>query len=432
MKRKDIIDALLLAAFLIFIVLLALRKIVFGSEPGNWVYMYVQAFSPAPIIISIIVALIACTLVYFSLKHIKKHEYKILVLWLIAAFICQGMLFSLQPFSIEQIVESKSANGYYAYTQTHTAYESLNQERSPLHIETNMPGKMLLYELLNGFSPKAIGYIIMFLSNIGALLLYFILKKISKNDLPLYAFILYLFIPSKIIFTPILNVISPIFILLSLFLFMQYLETKKNLYSILLGISLYLVVFFEPTTLALGIIFLAFLNKKINYLQLIGYTLASFLITHMLMFLIFGFNFLTKLIIIAQVNKTELLTRPYSIWLYENIRNFFMSAGILPSILFICAIVSIIYKKKITTLTKIIIATMITLLILNISGIFGGEVARLWIFLAPFIQVAAAYFIIEKLTKRTFYLTLITLIVQTAIMISMVGFVIPFHLIPLT
>jgi len=190
-------------------------------------------------------------------------------------------------------------------------------------------------------------------------------------------------------------------------------------------------MFFEPALFSLGLLFLAMLviYKKIKIKKIIAYTAGSFLAAHVFMIAAFKFNFVTTLMSIAQTSSLGIAYRPYTIWLFENLRNFFIGAGIVPSLLFILACIMIFKIKKSASI--ITLATLMTIIILDISGLYKGEVARLWIFLMPFIHIIAAYYIAEKLHPRTFYLTIICTIIQSSIAMSMVGFVIPYILIPL-
>jgi len=64
------------------------------------------------------------------------------------------------------------------------------------------------------------------------------------------------------------------------------------------------------------------------------------------------------------------------------------------------------------------------LAILDLSGSIRGEIVRLWIFLAVFVQVAAAG-LCAKTDRWTMDILLAGSVIQTAVTISMVGFVLP-------
>ena len=69
-------------------------------------------------------------------------------------------------------------------------------------------------------------------------------------------------IPSKNFFFPILNTVTPVFILACLYLFLLYIDRKKAVFLWLLGGALYFLVLFEPTPLVTGIIFLGILASR--------------------------------------------------------------------------------------------------------------------------------------------------------------------------
>lgn len=456
----DYLNIGLAMAFLIFIIALITKDIVFGSSSGNWVYPYINAFTVKPILIFLLITPFILFLVYLTHNEIYKHEIKIICLWFIVGFICQICIRSLYPYSFGTIIQSDIATSYYSPTIRYSALELISNYDSiadtlPLHARINIPGKIFFFYFLRIFtsSPHTMGYLIILFSNIGAVLTYVISKKLFKNYLiAIYSLILYLFIPAKLFFFPILNTVSPVFILLSLVLFVQYLESHKDIYLILLGLSIYLIVFFEPTLLASGIIFLAFLakyywEKKINKVHLLKiglYGLVSFLSMHVLFLLVFKYNIINNMLFIFNLNVDFYSNNPrsYKIWLFHNLRLFFINLGLIQSFLFWgCSFIILakfinIYKNKVHRKKNILkfifepgplltLSFIVLLLFMDLTGIIRGEASRHWIFLMVFVQIIVSYFCVTKLNNRIFYLVLTTTLLQTVITISMVGFVIP-------
>jgi len=304
-----------------------------------------------------------------------------------------------------------------------------------------MAGKVTLFHMLQLITsnPGIMGYLILFLAQIGAIFIYFITKNLFNNkQIALYALILYVFIPAKLLFSPILNIFLPTLILGAFFLFIKYLKQNKDIYLLLLGPCVYLVFFLEPLPLVMGLLFIAFLQKK-NIKKIIAYPIMTFLATHLFMIIFLKYNIFTNFFTILNIqfifNPAE---RPYLIWLLANLKNFFMNAGLLSSIIFVMAIIFIIKKlskQRIKYLKEssplITIGLVIILLVLDISGITRGEVSRVWIFLMAFIQIPIAWHCYKNMPERTFYLIVLANVLQTCLTISMLGFVIPFHLIPL-
>ena len=65
------------------------------------------------------------------------------------------------------------------------------------------------------------------------------------------------------------------------------------------------------------------------------------------------------------------------------------------------------------------------LLALDLAGINRGEVIRLWIFLACLFQVPAAYVCVRLRHRGAFAIVVLATVVQTAISVATIGFVIP-------
>jgi hypothetical protein len=316
-----------------------------------------------------------------------------------------------------------------------------------------MPGKILLFYIFRGLkvSPQTMGYLIVLLSNIGGVLTYLISKELSNNRLKaIYSLILYLFIPAKLLFFPIPNTITPIFMLLSFLLFLKSLNSFKKRYLILLGASLYLVVFFEPLVLITGIVFVAFLLKyylekkvsKIQIFKIVFFSIVSFLTIHIVMISLFKFNIIQSFLLRLNFNESVAWNlqwnRRYDVWVFQNLVDFFVSLGVIQTTLFFIYLKNAISKalnfyRNDETPNKnflkyilepdflIAFSSMITLLFIDVIGWFRGEVQRLLIFLMVFVQIIVSHFCASKLDKNSFYVMVFTTLLQTIITINMVN-----------
>lgn len=458
-----VIDACLVTAFSIFTVLLANGQIVFGSKSGHWVYHYLNSLSATPIFMSFLIIPSVLALAHLTQRLISSRGHiSIICLWFCLAFVLQLCIHSLYPYSIEAAIQSDYANSFYSPATEYGASELIRNFNSissslPLHAESNMPGKILFFHVLTTFtsSPRLMGYLILLFSNAGALLTYHISNRLFGDHLiATYSFILYFFIPAKLFFFPLLNTVSPVFMLLSLLFLIEYLESRKDLYLILLGSSIYLILLFDPLPLVSGIIFTAILAKyylenKIDAFRLLKIGLLSslsFFLIHVIVLLGFGYDIINSLLGVVRF-ATAFYTmaeseRGYSVWIVPNLKDFFVNVGFTQGILFL-ALVAVAFAKTVDIwsssvnrtkdLLRFILAPgplmavslTIALLVLDISGVNRGEVARLWMFLMVYVQMIASYSCVTHLGKVTFYLVLAATILQTTITISMVGFVIP-------
>lgn len=446
------------AAVLVFISLVATKNISFGSAPGNWTYPYYRGITGAPILVSLAALPFIFALRVLTNRYLGGRGF--IYLWLITGFFIQLALRSVYPYSLGTIIQSDMANSFYKPAMEYRAGELLRHyetiaPRMPRHVRSNMPGKIVFFSLLRVFtaSPRVMGWLVILLSNIGAVLTYAIARRMFQSaQTARYSLILYLFIPAKIFFFPILNTVTPVFILLTLLIFVMYLESRRGVYLILLGFALYLVVFFEPLPLVMGILCVAlcakyYFEKKIQKRQLVSivaYTALSFLALHLAVLLLTGFNIFEVCALVlrdaVKFNMTD--QRGYGIWVVQNLKDFFFNAGIAQMILFFIALGGALAQGVSALRDRVgrggeirnvllkpgpllTLSTAAMVLFLDLIGINRGEVARLWIFLAVLIQIVAAHYCAERLGRSTFSLVLAATIVQTTVTLSMVGFVYP-------
>jgi hypothetical protein len=292
-----IITACIISALLIYLVFL--RSYVFGSVLGNWVDHYLSSVPVFPKWVPLIVLSSLGLLVFLGSKLIYSNERITLFVLFLFAFCTQSLIRNIYPFSLGTIVQSDGANSFYTPALEYSTVDILSKFVSlapslPLHAKANMPGKILLFELLRLItaSPEIMGYLIIFLSSLGTLLLYGICKRLFQNRLiAFYAATLYILLPGKLFFLPILNTVTPVLMLLCFYLFVIYLDTKNPWISLLLGVSVYILILFEPSPLITGIVLIGVLIHAIrekrfssrDFYRLIIYSSLGLLI----MFIIF-------------------------------------------------------------------------------------------------------------------------------------------------
>jgi hypothetical protein len=102
------------------------------------------------------------------------------------------------------------------------------------------------------------------------------------------------------------------------------------------------------------------------------------------------------------------LGRTYWIWLIVQPVLFFIYTGIPTSILFFRRLITRFNEIK----TETTIPFAITLLILSLSGIMGGEVPRMWMYFVPFVCMTAAKELESMGSKHIIYVIVILLFTQ--------------------
>ncbi|MBI1855072.1 MAG: hypothetical protein HYR93_04305 [Chloroflexi bacterium] len=428
------------------------RNFAFGSKQGNWVYPYFNKITSIPLWIPILVFLLLGLSIFIGSRLIFFHEKTTLFgSFLIIVFI-QLLIRNIYPVSLGTIVQSDNATSFYSVAMRYSPVETLTQYDAlvlsfPLHAVSNMPGKILLFELFKLFtlSPQIMGYLVVLLSTFGALPLYGICKKLFHDKkAAFYAFMLYALIPSRLFFFPLLNTVTPLFILLCLYLFLIYIEGKNLLFLWLLGAALYILILFEPSPLLTGIIFIGILinaagEKKLSkkdFGALLIIPLLAFLGMYTLFSVLFSFDLIQVLRFVVRdaVNFNFKDNRGYWVWIGENTKEFFYGVGTPIMLIFIYWISQLLVKWK-SLKYNVIYWSMENIFVLSLLMTFGavvflginrGEVSRLWIYLAVFFQIPASLFI-AKIPKSTvlFFLVTSTLVLQSIVALQRVGFIIP-------
>jgi hypothetical protein len=301
-----------------------------------------------------------------------------------------------------------------------------------------------IFHLLD-LSPQVMGYAVIGLSALGAFFLYGICVSLFQNKLAgWYAFILYALIPSKLSFFPVLNTVTPVFILACLYLFVLYIQHKRAIFLWLLGGALYFLILFEPTPLVSGILFIGILLHAVGHNKLSTreiwlifiIPILGFLGVYLVFLIGYSFNLFAAFIYILRdaIDFNVAAKRDYWLWVHENLKEFLIVAGIPVMLLFIYLASDMISRLKtlggnITRwpITEIYILSLLaTILTVNFLGVNRGEITRLWIYLAVFFQVPAAVFLAKlDASKVVFYLVACTLVIQNILTLQRVGFIIP-------
>ena len=243
------------------------RDLVLGSSAGQRVYPYFETVQPIPLWIPMAALLLLGLAIFLGSQWIQVHEKLTVAVSFLGLLFVQVLLHRVYAIPLGTIVQSNVANAFYSSARRFSALEILTKFNELLpqlqsHTKSNMPGKILFFELFTLFtaSPRIMGYMVVAFSALGALLLYGICKRLFLDQRAAYfALILYALIPGRLFFLPILNTVTPVFILLCLYLFLLYIEKKHWLFAGLLGIALYFLILFEASPLTTGIIFVGIL-----------------------------------------------------------------------------------------------------------------------------------------------------------------------------
>ncbi len=426
---------------------LALRL---GSLDWGWTYSYAAKFTTRPVGAALLVTGCCAALLFLSDRWQgggKWHDWILVAAWIALATPLQALMRSLTPSDLESIFLSDAANSFYSVTRDYGARRVLsdfNEVRAswPLHAQSNMPGKlMLLYALqLVTANTSILPWLIVVISNLGAALIYALSRTLFANRrTAVWSAILYLFVPARIFFFPLLNTVTPVLVLGCAWLLLRMLETKRPRYAVLLGGALYGVAFFEPLPLVMGLLFATFIARAFwlggisgrELLEQLGIGCVAFATTYAAMYLWFGFDLVDAFRRIGThaVEFNVQNARPYAVWITENLRELVVGMGVCQAAVFFAALLDGLrgpadWSTRLTRpITVLCSGLLVVVAATDLIGVNRGEVIRLWIFLACLLQIPTAY-VCARLGHPAIILVLASSVLHAALGTAMIAFVI--------
>lgn len=232
--------------------------------------------------------------------------------------------------------------------------------------------------------------------------LFYVGKIIYGIKIATRSIFLFTLLPTILFFIPINDTFLPLFSITAFLFLLKGLQKNSLLFFLLSGIILFIGVSFNLALLPLLLFFFLFAilylrQNKFSIKQYIKggmiFTIGLLLIPSIL-FLCFNFNFL-RLIQLIFVEVPHLHSRSYITWLFYNIYDFFVFAGIPVAFLFIAQIKNF-YKKDI-----LFLSFFIFLIIVDFSGSTRGETGRIWAPYVPFFLLPTVAFVSHRLKFST-------------------------------
>ncbi|HXG55311.1 MAG TPA: hypothetical protein VNJ03_08005 [Vicinamibacterales bacterium] len=420
---------------------------VVGSIEGGWTYNYVRPFALRQLLVAAGVSAAAALLLRAPIAG--QRVWVMLVAWVMFASAAHGLMYSIAPYDLEQLFVSPAANSFYTLTQERDAsdlLERFNRVRlqAPWHARSNMPGKTMLTYALTLVTERTdvLPWLVVLVSNLGALLMYaFVREAFDDRRSAFYSAVLYLFVPSRVFFFPLMNTVTPVVALACGCLLVRWIRTGSVVWAVLLGAALYGLVFFEPLPLVLGLLFAALAGLALHcrtispdrfVLQSCA-MLVAFIATVELVVVLSGFDLLRAFRQIhahaLEFNVVE--ARAYGLWVRANLWEFLFGVGMAQALLLIVApVVGPVQARGwrarlFTPIAAVSIGLLAVLLVTDLLGVNRGEVIRLWIFLACFCQIPAAYACARFTGHGAIALVLGLTILQITLGTAMIRFIIP-------
>ncbi|MBA4186569.1 MAG: hypothetical protein C0467_00985 [Planctomycetaceae bacterium] len=428
----------------------------YGSEAGGWVYPRVSDETPPwAVVLGLLLATVVVGAAWASRRMVERRPSLVIAFWLIAAFFVQMSVWSLSNVEFGTVVLS-GTNGFYEVAAQHTVAEFLRDFQTisleaSFHVRANLAGKVLFFHLLRCITetPREVAWLILCISNLGGVLAYAIATDLFRDRLVGHtALLLYLFLPAKLFFFPLMNTVAPVFILLPLWMLLRFCATQGVYWLIGIGVSLYWLVLFDPLPLVTGLVFLGILGRAIVRCDLdwVG-TAQVFLLVPLsfcgaawLVSWAYGYNVIeaARFAIAHAKEFNELNNRPYDLWLFQNLIDFLVNTGIATSSVFVWLAATAMRRSLVAWTrdgwraslaevaradTCVVLSVLAVLLTLNGIGINRGEAIRLWIFLGVFVTMPVAAYCAHR--PRLFAVIIGTALLQTCTSMSTRAFVMP-------
>ncbi len=230
--RSRTLEVAIVLAAVALCTLIATHSVVIGSVAGGWAYPYIAAARGRALGAALLAGGAAALLVAGAMHLSRTRPASAVTLSVLGATGIQLLLWRIYPFTPGAIVRSDNATSYFTAALRHDPavllrdYEPLARA-FPLHAIGNMPGKILLFRAMHAFtgSPDAMAIAILLLGNLVGVLVFLVaLELFADRPVAVAALGLYLFLPSRTVFAPILNGVAPLPVVLALYLWIRFLR----------------------------------------------------------------------------------------------------------------------------------------------------------------------------------------------------------------
>ncbi|HYB94334.1 MAG TPA: hypothetical protein VEC39_05140, partial [Vicinamibacterales bacterium] len=238
--------------------------------------------------------------------------------------------------------------------------------------------------------------------------------------------------PARSYFMPVMNVMTPVFLLVPLCLLEVYLRTRRTWLLAAAGAASYWLILFEPLPLIAAPIALAQVVRRVrarhiattDAVRALVYPVLIVTAIHLAMRLLVGFDtvaaFLTAWEDARRFNAAN--ERPYGLWAFHNVKDALLHAGVGQAALFLIGLALLPRRRSGFDGVAWLIATLaFVFVMLAVLGINRGETVRLWIFLGVLLQIAAASICASR--PRLGDAVLALAVVQVGLLLPAVGWV---------
>jgi hypothetical protein len=277
-----------------------------------------------------------------------------------------------------------------------------------IHSASHPPGPILAYKVLidslgEYWASYAGGFLIAALASLGPAVM-FQFSRLWTTDprTRLLACLLYTLTPGVILFFPVGDQVYPILAMYMVLGWVYSLERSLS-YAAFFGCVLFVSTMFAYNLLTLGAFFTLYTiyrscepHSRIQWRRIGRAAVVAVLVfagLHLLLHLATGYR---PLLAFHQAVRNQeaidaILRRPYAPALFFNVYDLFLAAGIAPFPLLVLYLKdnarNFAQPPRELTLSC---CGLLTIAIVNISGLLSAETARLWLFLQPFVVMPVA------------------------------------------
>ena len=283
------------------------------------------------------------------------------------------------------------------------------------HAQTHPPGGILFLWIVSklfGYNLLAASLGSVIFTSLTVILVYLLAKELYGEPIGRYALALFLITPNFVMFTG-TSMDGPfsLFPILSLYLFYKGTGSDRVIrYGFLTGISLGCGLLMTYSTVFIGLFFAVVMlltlivdrNRFRSTLPLLLITGFTFITFYLLMFLFTGFNLIEALQASIRKDRATLGTGYETIGLYlhlsvGNLFAFLIGVGIPMTTVWLRQVVGVIRDgARGKPIDLYIVGYLISLLVIAFSTLFTMEVERVWIFMAPFINIPVAKYLSQR------------------------------------
>jgi hypothetical protein len=233
--------------------------------------------------------------------------------------------------------------------------------------------------------------------------------------------------PGLLIFNPVTDQLYVPMTLMLVWLFYWGLQDRRPVVLAVAGVAAWVTLQFSllmAVVLFAGLVelllALAFGRRDARSLTILIWPVGAFAVAHAVAWIGLGYNALNVWMIWlgGAVDYTQTHHRTYGAWLLYNPVDFAMFLGVPLAVFAFRGVIVLRENWTHEVMWRFMVAFLITLVALNLTGVTRGEVARLWMFLMPVAAALAAYAIDEASDQGLPYYPVCAglLFVQAAIM----------------